>query len=74
LAEKDFVGEWQKFFENAVTALGDPWDWASFGWGIVAGGLITLVVEGVTLYFTWPIWLSLIETLVGGTAIREILG
>jgi len=72
LAE-DFVGEWQRFFENAGNTLGDPWDWNSFVWGIAAGGVITLVVEGLTLYFTWPIWLELIETLVGGTAIREIL-
>lgn len=71
MAEQDFVGEWQRFLQSA---LGDPFDLESFGWGVLAGGVITLVVEGVTLYFTWPIWLSLIETLVGGTAIREILG
>jgi hypothetical protein len=34
--------------------LDDPWDWESFGWGLLGGVVTTMVVGGVILYFTWP--------------------
>lgn len=38
-----------------------PFDLSSFLWGIVAGGIITIVVEGVAIYFTWPYVLSFLK-------------
>jgi hypothetical protein len=34
--------------------LGDSPDINSFLWGMLAGFIATVVVEGVALYFTWP--------------------
>jgi len=41
---------------KAVKMSGDPpdWDWASFGWGVLTGGVVTVVVGGVVLYYGWP--------------------
>jgi len=30
------------------------WDWGSYGWGIVTGVGIMVVVGGVVLYLAWP--------------------
>lgn len=30
------------------------WDWGSFGWGVLAGGVIAVAVGGIVLYFAWP--------------------
>ena len=37
-----------------AAGLGNPFDWESFQWGMVAGGVIVTTVGGVVLYFTWP--------------------
>lgn len=41
---------------TSVKALGDPpeWDWVSFGWGVLTGGVATVVLGGVALYYGWP--------------------
>jgi hypothetical protein len=50
MEQKDFLKEWAEF----LGANGDPWDWDSFKWGVVAGGIVVVAVEGVILYFAWP--------------------
>ena len=39
-----------------VVKMGDPpgWDWASFGWGLLTGGVGTVVLGGAALYYGWP--------------------
>jgi hypothetical protein len=41
----------------------DPPDLTSFLYGMLAGGLITLMVEAVVLYFTWPYIVSALGAL-----------
>jgi hypothetical protein len=51
-----FLEEWRGLAEQVGQQLPD-WDWGSFLWGVAAGGIITIVVEGVVLFFTWP-WIA----------------
>jgi len=51
----------------------DPPDIGSFLWGMVAGGIVVVVIEGVVLYFTWPIFLGFIKGLVGAEAVKAVL-
>jgi len=48
--------------ETQVTNPPDPWDWVSFGWGIVAGGIIIATVGGAVLYLTWPYIFAFLKT------------
>jgi len=59
--------------ENQSENLGDPWDWASFGWGVLTGGVITIVIGGVVLYFTWPYLLAFLKVFAGAEVIRGLL-
>ena len=40
-----------------------PQDIGSFMWGMVAGGIVMVVLGGVILYFTWPAFLALLKSL-----------
>jgi hypothetical protein len=40
-----------------------PEDFTAFLYGMLAGGLITLAVEAVILYFTWPYIMSALGAL-----------
>jgi hypothetical protein len=60
--KKDFLKEWSQF-------LGDPWDWDSFKWGMLAGGIVVVAVEGVILYLTWP---YIVGFLFGTQAARAV--
>jgi len=64
------IEEWAKFFGEKA---GDPWDWGSFGWGMLAGGIVTLVVEGVALYFTWPALIAFLKGIFGAEVVREVV-
>lgn len=52
----------------------DPPDIGWFMWGMLAGGILTVVVEGIVLYFTWPFLVGALKTWVGAEALREVLG
>jgi hypothetical protein len=62
---KDFLKEWSQF----LGVQGDPWDWDSFKWGMLAGGIAVVAVEGVILYFAWP---YIIEFLFGTQAAKAV--
>jgi len=50
MESKGFIKEWQE----ALALQPAAWDWQSFGYGALAGALITAVAGGVVLYFAWP--------------------
>jgi len=56
--------------EEASENPDNPWDWASFGWGMLAGSVVTVVIGGIILYLTWPYLLALMRGLVGAEFIR----
>jgi len=63
----DVIKEWSEF-------LGDPWDWSSFGWGMLAGSIVTIALGGVTLYFTWPYLIGIIRGVASTEEILKALG
>jgi hypothetical protein len=60
--KKDFLKEWADF-------IGDPFDLGSFTWGMVAGGIVVVTVEGVVLYFAWPY----IASFLFGTQVAKVM-
>lgn len=51
----------------------DPPELGAFLWGMLAGSIVTVVVEGVAIYFAWPFLVEGLKLLVGTEAIREML-
>ena len=52
---------------------GDPPDVGSFLWGMLAGTIVMVVIEGVVIYFTWPFLVGALKGWVGAEAMREAL-
>jgi uncharacterized protein (DUF2062 family) len=48
----DFFQEWQQAL--GIRPMSSDWDWGSFGWGMLAGAIVTAAVGGAILYFGWP--------------------
>lgn len=46
-----------------LAATLQPQDVGSFMWGMVAGGIVMVVVGGVVLYFTWPAFVGFLKML-----------
>jgi hypothetical protein len=49
--------------------VGDPPEWDWFLWGMLAGGVATVAVGAVVLYYTWPI----LVRILGGEALKIML-
>jgi len=64
--ESDPIKEWKEFFS-------DPWDWSSFGWGVLAGVVISGVAGGLILYFGWPYILGMMRGVASAEEIRKVL-
>lgn len=43
-----------KIKEVVAGVVPTEFDWGSFSWGILAGGIIVAVAGGIVLYFAWP--------------------
>lgn len=66
------VGE-TKYTEETQKQASDPPDLGMFLLGMFTGAVVTVVIEGVIVYFTWPILIGFVKGLVGVEAIREVL-
>lgn len=53
--------------------MSEDFDWTAFGWGMLVGSFVTVVAEGVILYFAWPYVLGALKTWVGAEALKEVL-
>jgi len=55
--------DWERWLRHFGIETPNPWDWESFGWGLLGGALATAAIGGTVLYFTWPYIVATLRTI-----------